>query len=169
MIIRAERAGDEPGIRRVLRAAFGGADEADLVETLRASSAWIPGLSLVAIDGDAFVGYVLFTRATIGGAPGLGLAPLAVEPARQRQGIGDALTRAGLAAARELGERLVVLIGHPAYYPRFGFVPAVPRGLTSVFAQGDHADAFMVLGLVPGALEGIAGPVEYAEAFGAFE
>lgn len=169
MIIRAEQAGDEEPIRRLVTAAFEGTDEADLIDALRVSPAWIPGLSLVAQDGDAIVGHALFTRARVAARPALGLAPVAVEPSRQRQGIGDALVRAGLAVARALDERVVVVIGHPSYYPRFGFVPAVPRGLTSVFAPGEHADAFMVLELAPGALDGVTGPVEYAAPFGAFE
>jgi putative acetyltransferase len=168
--IRPERAGDEPEIRRVVLAAFGGPDEADLVDALRASPAWIPALSLVALYGDRVVGHVLFTRATIEGAPSaIALAPLAVDPSRQRQGIGDALTRAGLAEARAMGERVAIVLGHPSYYPRFGFEPAVPRGLTSVFAQGEHAEAFMALALQPGALDGVRGRVDYAPAFGSFE
>lgn len=170
MTIRPERDGDAPAIRRVVAAAFAGPAEADLVEALRRSPAWIPGLSLVALAEDEVVGHVLFTRARIAGAlDALGLAPVAVEPSRQRRGIGDALVRAGLEAARARGERAVVVIGHPSYYPRFGFEPAVPRGLTSVFAAGEHAEAFMVLGLQPGALDGLSGPVEYAAPFGAFE
>jgi putative acetyltransferase len=170
MTIRPEQEGDAPAIRRVVTAAFGGSGEADLIESLRTSPAWIPGLSLVAVEAEDVVGHVLLTRARIAGSiDALGLAPVAVEPPRQRRGIGDALVRAGLEAARARGERAVVVIGHPSYYPRFGFRPAVPRGLTSVFASGEHADAFMVLELQPGALDGVSGPVEYAEAFGAFE
>lgn len=169
MIVRAEQAGDEEGIRRVVTAAFGGTGEADLVEALRRSDAWLPDLSLVALDRHELVGYVLFTRARVDGLPALGLAPVAVEPSRQRQGVGDALVRAGLEVARAGGERVVVVIGHPSYYPRFGFVPAVPRGLTSVFAPGEHADAFMVLELTPGALTGVSGPVAYAAPFASFE
>ena len=169
-LIRAERTGDEAAIRGIVAAAFAGSAEADLIEALRLSSAWIPELSRVAVEDDRIVGHVLFTRARIGDAfAAVALAPLAVEPARQRTGIGDALVREGLAVARARGERAVVVIGHPSYYPRFGFGPALPRGLTSVFAQGGHADAFMVLELAPGALDGIAGPVAYAPAFGAFE
>jgi putative acetyltransferase len=168
--VRPERAGDARGIRAVLAAAFGRTDEADLVEALRVSDAWLPGLSLVAVVDEDVVGHVLFTRATIGGAhQALALAPLAVEPSLQRQGIGDALVRAGLAAARSLGERVVVVLGHPSYYPRFGFEPAVPRGLTSVFARGEHAHSFMALPLQPGALEGVRGRVDYAAEFWAFE
>jgi putative acetyltransferase len=171
--IRPEGAGDQASIRRVVGAAFGSPAEADLIEALRASDAWLPRLSLVAVADGAVVGHALFTRATIETASGtlavLALAPVAVEPSRQRQGIGDALIRAGLQVAREDGERIVIVVGHPSYYPRFGFVPAVPRGITSVFAQGEHEDSFMVLALQPSALDGVAGRAEYAAAFGAFE
>jgi putative acetyltransferase len=171
-LVRAERAGDRAAVREVVTAAFGGPAEADLVDALRPSAAWLPGLSLVAEEEGAVVGHVLFTRAsirTVAGDVGLrALAPLAVAPARQRRGIGDALVRAGLQIARDRGERAVVLIGHPAYYPRFGFEPAAARGLTSVFAQGEHAASFFVLELRSGALTGIQGPVLYALPFDAF-
>lgn len=168
--VRPEREGDQAAIRAVVAAAFGRSDEADLVDALRASVAWLPGLSLVAAEDEAVVGHVLFTRATIGGAhPALALAPLAVEPSCQGRGIGGALVRGGLAAARSLGERIVVVLGHPSYYPRFGFEPAVPRGLTSVFARGAHADSFMALALTPGALDGVHGRVDHAAEFWAFE
>lgn len=172
VLIRTERSGDEAAIRQVVSAAFGGSAEADLVEALRRSEAWVPGLSLVAADDARVVGHVLFTRAVIRGAseiPVLALAPVAVAPDRQGRGIGDALVRAGLAAARAAGERIVIVVGHPAYYPRFGFVPAVPRGITSVFAQGEHADSFMAMELQPSALDGVTGAAEYAAAFGSFE
>jgi putative acetyltransferase len=162
-LVRAERAGDRAAVREVVTAAFGGPAEADLVDALRPSAAWLPGLSLVAEEEGAVVGHVLFTRASI-----RTVAPLAVAPARQRRGIGDALVRAGLQIARDRGERAVVLIGHPAYYPRFGFEPAAARGLTSVFAQGEHAASFFVLELRSGALTGIQGPVLYALPFDAF-
>jgi predicted N-acetyltransferase YhbS len=172
LVVRPEQRGDEAEIRRVVAAAFGTPAEADLVEALRASDAWLPRLSLVAIDEGALVGHALFTRATIRTAGGLfpivALAPVAVAPARQRQGIGGALIRAGLAEARDSGERIAIVLGHSAYYPRFGFEPAVPRGITCAFAQGEHASAFMALALQPGALEGVRGLAEYARPFGAF-
>jgi putative acetyltransferase len=170
---REERASDEAEIRRVVTAAFGAPAEADLVEALRASDAWLPSLSLVAIEDGVVVGHALFTRAAIETIdtrlPIVALAPVAVVPARQRHGIGGALIRAGLDAARTMGERIAIVLGHPGYYPRFGFEPAVPRGITSVFAQGAHESAFMALALQPGALDGIRGRAEYAAAFGAFE
>ena len=167
--IRPETPADAAAIRQVVIDAFGGREEADLVETLRASDAWMPGLSLVAIDDGRLVGHVLFTRAHVSGAPVVALAPVAVAPDRQRQGIGDALIRAGLEVARAAGERIAIVLGHPSYYPRFGFVPAIPLGLTCVFATAGHEDSFMAMGLQPGALAGVAGRVDYAPAFGAFE
>jgi putative acetyltransferase len=171
-IVRAERPGDRAAIRDVVTAAFGRPAEADLVDALRASAAWLPGLGLVAEEDGVVVGHVLLTRASIRTVAGdvglLALAPLAVAPARQRRGIGDALVRAGLEIARARGERAVVLIGHPSYYPRFGFEPAASRGLTSVFAQGEHAASFFVLELRAGALTGVEGAVLYALPFDAF-
>ncbi|MET0556074.1 MAG: N-acetyltransferase [Vicinamibacteria bacterium] len=170
--VRQERKGDRAAIGRVVTAAFGRKDEARLVEALRASDAWVPELSLVAEEGRTAVGYVALTRAsirTVGGDVGLlALAPLAVAPDWQRRGIGGQLVQQALQIASARGERGVVLVGHPSYYPRFGFVPAAPLGLTSVFAQGEHAPAFQVRELKAGALTGVEGPVLYALAFDAF-
>ncbi len=171
--VRPEEARDAAAIRRVVTAAFGRSAEADLVDALRASDAWLPRLSLVAVEDGDVLGHALFTRARLRTSDGalaiVALAPVAVVPDRQRQGIGDAMIRAGLAEARASGERIAIVLGHPAYYPRFGFEPAVPRGITCVFAQGEHASAFMALALRPGALDGVRGAAEYASPFGAFE
>lgn len=169
-LVRAERPEDRASVRRVIVEAFGRSEEADLVDALRASDAWVPGLSLVAEEDGGVVGHVLFTRARVRSGTDddavLALAPLAVRPDRQRRGIGDALVRAGVAAARARGDRAVVLVGHPAYYPRFGFVPAVPLGLSCVFAEGEHAPALQVLTLRD---ETPAGRVLFAPEFGVFE
>ncbi len=113
--------------------------EAPLVDWLRASPAWIPELSLVAVDpvggpaadpdGDV-VGHVVCTRGTVGSAPVLALGPLSVRPDRQRRGVGKALMHAVLGAADALGEPLVALVGWTGYYPRFGFRPASEYGIT---------------------------------------
>lgn len=127
MLVRRELAGDEASIRAVTAAAFArpGEDvpvEAPLVDWLRASAAWIPELSLVAVDPDGDVdGHVLCTRGTVAGAPVLALGPLSVRPDRQRAGVGKALVHAVLGAGDALGEPLVALLGSTAYYPRFGF------------------------------------------------
>ena len=163
--IRSETAADEAAIRRVIADAFGGTDEADLVEALRRDGDVI--VAAVAERAGAIVGHVLFSRMSIEGAPGrrvaaVALAPLAVAPASQRLGIGGALTRHGLARLQAQGERIVIVVGHPAYYPRFGFSPALARSLDSPF----DGDAFMALELVPGALDGVSGRVVYPRAFG---
>jgi putative acetyltransferase len=136
MLIRRELAGDEAAIRAVTAAAFAkpGEDvpvEALLVDWLRASPAWIPELSLVAVDpGGEIVGHVLCTRGTVAAAPVLALGPLSVRPGRQRAGVGKALVHAVLGAADALGEPLVVLLGSTAYYPRFGFRLSSEYGIT---------------------------------------
>jgi putative acetyltransferase len=130
--IRRERLQDAPAIDALLERAFGEQDEVRLVEALRASAEYIPELSLVAVDGDDIVGQILFSRVIVEGVrpgPAVALAPMAVAPERQRSGIGAALIRAGLDACDALGIGLVVVLGHPSYYPRFGFVPARDLGV----------------------------------------
>jgi putative acetyltransferase len=165
--VRRERPEEGPAIGRVLRAAFGGEGEARLVEALRAHPAFLPDLSLVAVEDEEVVGHVLFSRVKViesaRARPALALAPLAVRPDRQGRGIGSALVREGLEAARGSGHLAVIVLGHPAYYPRFGFVPAVPLGIRPPFAASP--EAFQVLGLRPGALEGLRGLVEYPPPF----
>ena len=163
--IRRETTADEAAIRRVIADAFGGTDEADLVEALRRDGDVI--VAAVAERQGEIVGHVLFSRMSIEGVHGrrvaaVALAPLAVASGAQRQGIGDALTRHGLAQLRAQGERIVIVVGHPAYYPRFGFSSALARQLESPF----DGDAFMALELVPGALDGVSGRVVYPRAFG---
>lgn len=97
------------------------------------------------------------------GCPALALAPMAVRPEFQRRGIGSALVRAGLDSARSLGHRVVIVLGHPRYYPRFGFRPARPLGIDPPFPCRD--EVFMALELVPGALVGVRGTVRYPPAF----
>ncbi|MGC4879936.1 GNAT family N-acetyltransferase [Micromonospora sp. DT43] len=106
--------------------------EATLVDALRADEGWLPAYSLVAIDSDGqVVGHVVATRGRVGGEPAaLGLGPLGVLPGWQRRGVGTALMHAVLGAAEARDEPLVVLLGHPEYYPRFGFRPAVELGVT---------------------------------------
>lgn len=104
--------------------------EAPLVDALRAGGAWIPELSLVAVDpGGDVVGHVVCSRGSVGGRPVLALGPLSVRPDRQLSGVGSALMHAVLGAADALGEPLVVLLGSTAYYPRFGFRLASEYGI----------------------------------------
>jgi putative acetyltransferase len=135
MIVRREIPADIDVIRTVTAAAFATADrpgsvEAELVDGLRASDAWLPALSLVAVDGPDLLGHVVCTRARVGAAPVLGLGPLSVRPDWQRRGVGSALVHAVLGAADALDEPLVVLLGHADYYPRFGFRPAAELDIT---------------------------------------
>ncbi|MFI5925639.1 GNAT family N-acetyltransferase [Micromonospora sp. NPDC051543] len=106
--------------------------EATLVDALRVDDGWLPAYSLVAVDTDGLVvGHVVATRARVADAPvALGLGPLGVLPGWQRRGVGSALMHAVLGAADARDEALVVLLGHPGYYPRFGFRPAVELGVT---------------------------------------
>jgi putative acetyltransferase len=136
VLIRREAPGDVEAIRAVTAAAFArpGEDapgEAPLVDWLRADPAWIPELSLAAVDlGGNVVGHVVCTRATVGPAPALALAPLSVRPDWWCQGVGQALMHAVLSAADALGEPLVALLGSTEYYPRFGFRLASEYGIT---------------------------------------
>lgn len=143
---RPETAADVPAIRAVDLAAFDTALEADLVDALRADSSWIPGLSLVTVTpDDTVIGHALLTRCHIGGIPALCLAPVAVRPEHQRTGAGAAAVRAALAAARNQGEHTVTVLGHPGYYPRFGFTRASLHGIRPPMDVPD--DAMLALDL----------------------
>ncbi|MFG2246367.1 GNAT family N-acetyltransferase [Spirillospora sp. NPDC048823] len=162
---RPETAADEGAVREVVEAAFPTAGEADLVDALRGDAAWLPGLSAVAeAPGGRVAGYALLTRCRVGGAAALALAPVAVLPAFQRRGAGGAAVRAVLAAAAgRPGERLVVVLGHPEYYPRFGFVRASSLGIAAPFEVPDEALMALVLdgpGPVP------SGTIAYPAPFG---
>lgn len=144
MLIRRETPADIEAIRAVHASAFAGGDvgtapaEVGLVDALRADGdAWIPELSLVALDGlgGDVVGHVVCTRGRLGDADALGLGPVGVRADRQRTGVGHALMHAVLGAADALGEPVVVLLGHVDYYPRFGFRPAADYGITPPVAE----------------------------------
>lgn len=147
MLVRRERPEDVAGIREVHLAAFATADaaggvpvEVALVDALRVHAAWIPALSLVAVEPDGrVVGHVVCSRAHVDGAPVLGLGPLGVRRELHGQGIGSALMHAVLGAADALDEPLAALLGHRDYYPRFGFRPATDLGILAPDpAWGDH-------------------------------
>jgi putative acetyltransferase len=131
MEIRPESEADHAAVAAVTAAAFGKQNEARLVEAIRASEEWVPELTLVAEDDERIVAHVMYSYSALGGSdtPLLQLSPLSVVPARQSQGIGTALTRESLRLADERGEPLVLVLGHPTYYPRFGFRPASELGL----------------------------------------
>jgi putative acetyltransferase len=148
----------------VIEAAFGGSDEADLVDQLRGSEYAL--LSLVAELDGRVVGHVLFSRTWIetpaGRVSAVALAPAAVHPEHQREGIGSGLIEHGLELVKARGEGIVIVAGHPQYYPRFGFSTEKARFLRSPFP----AEAFMAMELRAEALQGIEGSVVYPPAFG---
>jgi putative acetyltransferase len=161
--IRVEQPGDEPGIREVNEQAFGEPLEAHLVDLLRGTPVY---LSLVATIDDRVVGHILFTPVTIDPPVAsriAGLAPMAVRPGHQRSGIGGQLIRAGLEACRRSGYAAVVVLGHPEYYPRFGFAPAHTFRLTCEFPS--PPEAFMAMELEGGALSRVHGLVRYQPQF----
>lgn len=163
--VRPERPSDYAAVRRVNEAAFGQPDEAALVDRLREQGPSY--LALVATFGAEVVGHIAFTPVAFDPPrPALearGLAPMAVLPTYQRIGIGTALVHEGLAACRQAGADVVVVLGHPAYYPRFGFRPAAAFGLSSEYDA--PPEAFMALELIPGRLGALAGTVQYHAAF----
>jgi putative acetyltransferase len=165
--IRPERPEDALQVRSVNELAFGQATEADLVVKLQ--QACTASLSLVAEDADGVVvGHILFTPVLIESAvrrvAGMGLAPMAVLPDRQRQGIGSALVRRGLEILHDRSCPFVVVVGHPEYYPRFGFEPASVHGLTSQW-EGVPDAAFMVSILDVKAMAGVSGVAKYRDEF----
>jgi len=167
MIIREERQGDAEGVRGVNLAAFETTTEADLVDALRRQAA--PLVSLVAEDDANLIGHILFSPVTLASDPGLilmGLAPMAVVPSRQRQGVGSTLVREGLQRCRQLNVAAVVVLGHPEYYPRFGFVPAVRLSLRSEYDVPE--EVFMVRELRDGVFRGLSGTIRYHPVFGDF-
>ncbi|MER6995510.1 bifunctional class I SAM-dependent methyltransferase/N-acetyltransferase [Streptomyces sp. NPDC000410] len=162
---RPETAADIPHVHAVNATAFETPSEADLVDALRRDeAAWLPGLSYVAEAPDGSVAaYALLTRCRVGDGTALTLAPVATAPGHQRRGAGSAVIRAVLDAARVRGERLVLVLGHPEYYPRFGFTPASRLGIAPGFEVPDEAMMALVLD------ESTAlpkGTISYPEAFG---
>jgi putative acetyltransferase len=165
LFIRGERPEDIAAIHEVHELAFGRPAEADLVDVLRANRKAM--LSLVAVEDERIVGHILFSPVTIEFAertfPAVGLAPMAVLPEWQRRGIGSQLVKAGLVVCRNAGYECVVVLGHPTYYPRFGFVPASRYGLKSEYEVLN--EAFMVLAWHEGALQDRGGVARYQPEF----
>ncbi len=166
--IRKEQRGDEEQIRLVNTCAFGQPAEADIVDTLRKASP--EGVSLVAVCEDKIVGHILFTPAVIEAKEkeiwGMGLAPMSVLPEFQRQGIGSKLVQAGLDEMRKAQQPFVIVLGHPEYYPRFGFIRA---SCYEIVSQYDNVpdEAFMILVLDEVALKGTSGVGKYRAEFDA--
>ncbi len=163
--VRQERPADEEAISRLNTLAFGGPDEAAIIGALRANGGVT--LSLVAeLDGDV-VGHILFSPVSVErngeGEIAVGLGPMAVMLEHQRRGVGSMLVREGLDRLRAAGHRVVVVLGHPEYYPRFGFERASRYGLRCEFDCPD--EAFMVTELCPGALANGAATVRYRPEF----
>jgi len=165
--ISPETEGDEPDITVVNDRAFGQKDEGRLVQKLRRTEAFLPDLSLVAEIEGRIVGHILFYPVVIstpdGDHPTLSLAPMSVLPEYQNKGIGSALVREGLRIAKDLNFTSVIVIGHPHYYPRFGFRKAGRRGLRSPFDVPE--EAFMAMELVERALKDKGGIVQYPKEF----
>jgi putative acetyltransferase len=165
MRIRPESEADRAAIRAVNTAAFETSVEADIVEALHAKGVRL--VSLVAELDGATVGHILFSPVSLAEHPQLrvvALGPMAVVPHHQRNGIGSALVREGLKRCRQLGYQAAIVIGHPEYYPRFGFVPAGKFGIRCEYDVPENV--FMIVELEAGALRGVSGLIRYDEAFG---
>jgi len=162
-LILPETTADHSSIREVHRRAFGREDEGRLVDALRDGG--FARLSLVAEQDGRVVGHILFSELAIvmdrGSLPALSLAPLAVVPEHERRGLGSMLVREGLRLCGNSGHRIVIVLGHPEYYPRFGFSAKLAQPLESHYA----GPAFMALELEAGALNGVAGEVRYPPPF----
>jgi glycogen operon protein len=163
--VRTEGPEDRAAVHDVVARAFGQTDEADLIEAMRGDPAWIDGFSVVGVRDGRVVGHALLTRLPVGADPGLALAPVAVAPEAQRTGVGSAMVRELVRRAEAAGERLIVVVGEPDYYRRFGFAPAADLGVVG-FDQAGPAFQAMTLGdpaLAP------RGRVRYPAPFGITE
>lgn len=169
ILIRTETPADYDQVREINIQAFGNReDEAHLVDRIRKSEGFIPYLSLVAEAEGSIVGHLLLSKAAVINDEEphevIVLAPIAVRPTHQRQGVGKRLIDEGLLRCKELGFGLVLLIGHPTYYPKFGFKPARPIGLE--LKQFDVPDdVFMVYEVLENTRRRIEGELQYPKAF----
>ena len=165
-IIREEQSGDAKQIWIVNYRAFGRTEEADLVDKLRQSCT--NKISLVAVSNDQIVGHILFTPVKLEAKEkvieGMGLAPMAVLPEFQRQGIGSQLVKAGLDVIEKAKYSFIIVLGHPTYYPRFGFVPASRYGIKSEY-ENVPDEAFLILVIDQAVLEGVSGIAKYRPEF----
>jgi putative acetyltransferase len=164
VLIRLEEETDCDHVYGVHVSAFPAPSEAILVNALRARAC--PIISLVAEEGDKVIGHIMFSPITLSGNSStlvMGLAPMAVVPDRQNQGVGSELVLAGLEHCRRLQASAVVVLGHPEFYPRFGFLPSSRFGIDSEYEVPE--EVFMAMELVPGALGQNAGRAKYHAAF----
>jgi putative acetyltransferase len=163
--LRPERAEDYDAIRALHLAAFAPSElEAGIADDLRHAKDHVPGLCLVALEGSTIVGHVMLSHARVGEHRALGLGPIGVDPARQHQGIGAALMQEAIERASRTEYPLIALLGHPTYYPRFGFRPAeATYGITTHYDA--PPEAWMALAL-PAYAPHIRGAFRYAPAFG---
>jgi len=160
MVIRPVAPDDHAAIHAVVAAAFRQPDEADLVDALRADGDAL--VELVAVEGDAVIGHVLFSPLTTDtGARFAALAPLSVTPDRQKDGLGTMLMQVGHELCRAAGVEALIVLGHPAYYPRVGYSAEAAKGVRAPFS----GPSFMALALTPGALDQPV-TITYARAFG---
>jgi putative acetyltransferase len=164
VVIRERQPADDAAIRRLNQEAFGGTTEIELVEALRDTD--LTAIELVAVEGAEIVGHLLMSALSVfvddDPIPTLSLAPMSVRPNHQRLGIGSALVDTALDLARQREWQAVVVLGHPAFYPRFGFSAELASHLEAPFS----GEAFMALELVDGALDGDDGLVVYPSPFG---
>lgn len=172
LTIREEEIKDYNEVEKVVEesfktAEFSDKDEHNLVRRLRNSNEFIKELSLIVEEENKILGHVLLTKALINGEDtsfeALALAPLAVLPEYQKSGIGKKLMNKAIERARELGYKSIVVLGHEKYYPKFGFEKASKYGVKAPFEVPD--EAYMILELLPGGLNGVSGIVEYSKAF----
>lgn len=159
--IRDEQPDDMLPIRAVHVRAFGRDQEAQIVEALRAGGA--AALSLVATKAGQVVGHIMFSPMSVGDRSGVALAPIAVQPEHQRRGIGGALITAATQRLHDTGCPFVIVLGHPDYYPRFGFVPASTRAVRCEWEVPE--EAFMVVVLDEQAMRGVSGLAKYRQEF----
>ena len=166
LTIRNEQPDDIVVVHALNETAFGQPTEATIVDAIRAACP--DAVSLVAVDDGQIVGHIFFSpvfaSSENGSVQAMGLGPMAVAPERQRQGIGSLLVHAGIDAMRKRNCPFIIVLGHPEYYPRFGFVPTSRHGLSCQW-EGVPDEAFMILILDEVAIAGVSGTIRYRDEF----
>lgn len=159
--VREERGEDIGGVRDVNKRAFGQDHEGKIVDALRSNGAAL--LSLVATVDGRVVGHIMYSPITVGEVTGAALGPMAVDPEYQRQGIGSKLVQAGNLRLKDAGWPFIIVLGHPNFYPRFGFKPAGALGITCEWEVPE--DVFMVSVLDQEKMHGVSGLAKYRHEF----